>query len=162
MLKNIEQVIENNLVVDCRIGRLITFEPYMEPSWNMSIRKNIFAVDGVDTRYGQINEYTLKGKSYLDVIVPPGATGVAAGTQGSLDGLQLSRGPAHVLRSVVEGLAFELSRHLELLRDGGLAAQRLLMTASMPCSATWDCTRCMCPSAPAGSRVTSALSSRTS
>ena len=75
MLKNIEQVIENNLVVDCRIGRLITFEPYMEPSWNMSIRKNIFAVDGIDTRYGQINEYTLKGKSYLDVSVPPGATG---------------------------------------------------------------------------------------
>jgi len=75
MLKNIEEKIENNVVVDCRIGRLITFEPYMEPSWNMTIRNNIFAVDGVNTRYGEINEYSLKGKSYLDAIVPSDATG---------------------------------------------------------------------------------------
>jgi hypothetical protein len=75
MLKNIEEDIVNNLVVDCRIGRLITFEPYDEPSWNMSIRKNIFAVDGVDTRYGNLNQYSFNGKPYKDVPVPPGATG---------------------------------------------------------------------------------------
>ena len=75
MLKNIEEVIENNVVVDCRMGRLITFSPYMEPSWNMTIRRNVFAVDGVNQRYGDINEYSLKGKDYLEVKVPPDATG---------------------------------------------------------------------------------------
>lgn len=58
-----------------------------------------------------------------------GATGVAAGTRGCLDGLQLAHGPAHVLRSVVEGLACELNRHLDFLRHRGLAVKRLLMTA---------------------------------
>lgn len=57
-----------------------------------------------------------------------GATGVAPGTKGCLAGLQLSHGPAHVLRSVVEGLAFELNRHLEFLRHAHLPARRLLMT----------------------------------
>jgi hypothetical protein len=55
MLKSVEQTIENNLVVDCEIGRLITFEPYILPAWDMSIRHNIFAVDGVNTRYGNVN-----------------------------------------------------------------------------------------------------------
>jgi hypothetical protein len=75
MLKNIEEKIENNLVVDCKMGRLITFSPYMEPSWNMTIRKNIFAMDGVNQRYGDVNDYSLNGKPYLDVQVPPGVTG---------------------------------------------------------------------------------------
>lgn len=74
MLKSIEESIEDNVVVDCKIGRLITFSPYMEPSWNMTIRKNIFAVDGVNQRY-DINQYSIDGKSYLDVKVPVGASG---------------------------------------------------------------------------------------
>lgn len=75
MLKNIEENIENNLVVDCDIGRLVTFEPFVEPAWNMSIRHNIFAVDGVNTRYGNINEFSLKGKPFDGVEVPKDASG---------------------------------------------------------------------------------------
>jgi hypothetical protein len=78
MLKNIEEKIENNLVVDCKVGRLITFEPYDEPSWDMTIRKNIFAVDAVVDRYGRINEFALNGKPQNkcgEVKVPPGSKG---------------------------------------------------------------------------------------
>jgi xylulokinase len=63
-----------------------------------------------------------------------GATGVAVGTKGCLDGLQLSHTAAHLLRSVIEGLAFELNRHLELLRGAGISVQRLLMTGGAAAS----------------------------
>jgi len=35
---------------------------------------------------------------------------------------------AHLLRSVIEGLAFELNRHLGFLRAAGMQVNRLLMT----------------------------------
>jgi xylulokinase len=60
--------------------------------------------------------------------------GVAPGTRGRLDGLQLSHTPAHVLRSVAEGLALELNRHLDLLRKADLPVQRLLMTGGAAAS----------------------------
>jgi xylulokinase len=63
-----------------------------------------------------------------------GATGVAAGTKGCLEGLQLAHTAAHLLRSVVEGLAFELNRHLEFLRGAGISMQRLLMTGGAAAS----------------------------
>ena len=69
------------------------------------------------------------GLTFRPLLGSFGATGVAAETKGCLDGLQLAHGPAHVLRSVVEGLACELNRHLDFLRHGGLAVERLLMTA---------------------------------
>jgi hypothetical protein len=75
MLKNIEQVIENNFVVDCHIGRLVSFEPFIEPAWNMSIRHNLFAVDGTGSRYGGVNEFSLKGKPFDGIKVPEGAKG---------------------------------------------------------------------------------------
>jgi xylulokinase len=63
-----------------------------------------------------------------------GASGVAPGTKGCLDGLQLAHTAAHLLRSVVEGLAFELNRHLEFLRGAGISVQRLLMTGGAAAS----------------------------
>jgi hypothetical protein len=74
MLKNIGEVIENNVVVDCLLGRLVTFAPFIEPAWNMTLTHNIFVVDGVDERY-DINQYTFTGMSSLGVKIPEGATG---------------------------------------------------------------------------------------
>jgi hypothetical protein len=76
MVKNIEQVVENNLVIDCKIGRLVTFSPYMEPAWNMTIRHNIFAMPGVDQQYGDMNDFCLTGKSFAGWNVPEGAKGI--------------------------------------------------------------------------------------
>lgn len=77
MVKNIEQVVENNLIVDCGINCPVTFEPFMEPSWEMTVRHNIFASAGNRTdAYGGMNDYCLTGKSYLDATVPPGAKGM--------------------------------------------------------------------------------------
>lgn len=75
MLKSIEQRIENNLVIDCDIGRLVTFEPFVEPSWNVTIRHNLFAVDGVNTRYGNLNPFSFQGKPFEGVEVPTHASG---------------------------------------------------------------------------------------
>ncbi len=76
MLKSIEQTIENNLVADCQIGRLVTFEPFVLPAWNMSIRHNIFAVDGLQSRYGGVSHFSLNGKPFNEVQVPKDASGV--------------------------------------------------------------------------------------
>lgn len=75
MLKNIGQVVENNLVVDCDIGRLMTFQPYIEPSWDVTVRHNIFAKDGAESRYGNIGGYSINGRPPVDGEVPPGSTG---------------------------------------------------------------------------------------
>lgn len=53
--------------------------------------------------------------------------GVVADTAGRLDGLRLCHSPAHVLRSVVEGLAFELTRYVHMLTAAGVAVERLVM-----------------------------------
>jgi len=63
-----------------------------------------------------------------------GATGIVPGTKGCLDGLQLAHTAAHLLRSVVEGLAYELNRHLEFLRVAGISVHRLLMTGGAAAS----------------------------
>jgi xylulokinase len=57
-----------------------------------------------------------------------GATGLAPGVKGELCGLQFEHGPIHVLRSIVEGLACELRRHLEFMEHAGMPARRLIMT----------------------------------
>jgi xylulokinase len=80
--------------------------------------------------------------------VPPGSQGVrcwpfltlssgsgaASGAKGCLAGLQLSHGRAHVVRAVIEGLAFELSRHLECLKAAGIPLQRLLLSGGATAS----------------------------
>ncbi len=60
--------------------------------------------------------------------------GLAPGTKGRLTGLQLSHRPAHVVRATVEGLAFELNRHLLLERSGGIPVDRLVMAGSAAAS----------------------------
>jgi sugar (pentulose or hexulose) kinase len=54
-------------------------------------------------------------------------TGLPAGMRGGFEGLQLGHTPAHLLRAILEGLAFELHRHLGFLRQAGLPVQRLVM-----------------------------------
>ena len=56
MVKNIEQVVENNLIIDCSINSAVTFSPFMEAAWEMTIRHNIFAIaGGSGQHYGDMN-----------------------------------------------------------------------------------------------------------
>ena len=55
----------------------------------------------------------------LAFMTPFGASGLMPGTMGRLLGLQLSHRAPHIVRAVVEGLAFELNRHLDFLRGSG-------------------------------------------
>ena len=73
--------------------------------------------------------------------IPPGSTGVqfwpfvtAGGTArlkesitGRFSGLQLSHTPIQAMRSVIEGLAFELRRHLDILREAQMPLSDLTM-----------------------------------
>ncbi len=85
---------------------------------------------------------------------PAGAAGLADG--GRLAGLRLDHGAAEVLRSVVEGLACELNRHLRMLVRAGVPVRRLLMCGTAAASRVTprilaDLTRCpvLCgPEAP--------------
>ena len=54
--------------------------------------------------------------------------GLAPKAKGRISGLQLSHRPAHVVRAVLEGLAFELKRHIGLLRGAGLPIERLVLS----------------------------------
>lgn len=51
MMKSLNQVIENNFVADCTLGRVVTLSPYIEPGGNFTIRRNVFAADGAPLRY---------------------------------------------------------------------------------------------------------------
>ena len=51
-------------------------------------------------------------------------------SQGRLEGITLAHGPGHLLRAVVEGLACELTRHLEMLAEAGIATERLVMSGT--------------------------------
>ena len=64
----------------------------------------------------------------------PGAAGLEPGTKGRFLGLQLSHRRAHVLRAVVEGLAYELARYLRFLLDAGIRLDRLIMTGKASAS----------------------------
>jgi sugar (pentulose or hexulose) kinase len=60
--------------------------------------------------------------------------GIRPGASGMLTGLRLEHGPEHLLRAVVEGLSFELRRHLDRLRDAGCRPRALLMSGSAAAS----------------------------
>jgi xylulokinase len=60
--------------------------------------------------------------------------GLAPNTKGRISGLQLSHRPGHVVRAVLEGLAFELKRHIGLLRDAGLPIERLVLSGGAAAS----------------------------
>jgi sugar (pentulose or hexulose) kinase len=61
-----------------------------------------------------------EGVMFWPFMARAGGEEVASNMKGSLTGLQLSQKPAHVARAVVEGLAFELKRHLLFLKRGGV------------------------------------------
>jgi xylulokinase len=67
------------------------------------------------------------GLCFWPFMTPFGASGLRAETRGRLSGLQLSHNRAHVVRAVVEGLAFELRRHLLFLRNANIPVERLIM-----------------------------------
>jgi xylulokinase len=56
-----------------------------------------------------------------------GASGLMPGTLGRFFGLQLSHRAPHIVRSVVEGLAYELNRHLDFLRRAGQPVTELVL-----------------------------------
>jgi len=56
-----------------------------------------------------------------------GGARLARGSAGRLDGLRLAHEGRHVLRAVVEGLAFELARYLRFWTDAGMRVERLVM-----------------------------------
>lgn len=67
------------------------------------------------------------GLRFWPLLIAGGGVGLTPGTRGRLAGVQLSHGPAHILRAVVEGLACELARYLEMLKTGGIELQRLIL-----------------------------------
>ena len=73
----------------------------------------------------------LRCRPLLAALVP---AGIAAQTRGQFSGLQLSHGAGHVVRAVLEGLAFELKRHIEFLRHAGLPIERLVLGGSAAAS----------------------------
>ena len=56
MMKSIGQEIANNLVADCTLGRIITIGPYIEPGWDFTAHRNVFALDGNRMRYDTSRE----------------------------------------------------------------------------------------------------------
>lgn len=60
------------------------------------------------------------------LLLPGGGAGLPPDTAGALAGLRLEHTPAHLLRAVVEGLACELARYLDLLGHNGTGPRRLL------------------------------------
>ncbi len=67
------------------------------------------------------------GLSFWPFLVATDLSGLAPGTKGRLAGLQLVHGPADLLRAVLEGLSFELSRYLDFLRAARWPVQRLVV-----------------------------------
>jgi xylulokinase len=68
-----------------------------------------------------------EGVVFWPFLTPFGATGLAPGARGRLSGLQLAHRPAHVVRAVVEGLAYELNRHLGFLRKVAQPIHQLVL-----------------------------------
>jgi sugar (pentulose or hexulose) kinase len=67
-------------------------------------------------------------------LAPTAAAGLAPGSRGRLSGLQLSHGRAQVARAVLEGLAFELKRHLLFFERAGIPVERLVVGGSAAAS----------------------------
>jgi xylulokinase len=99
----------------------------------------------------------LRCRPLLAALVP---AGVRPNTQGQLSGLQLSHASGHVVRAVLEGLAFELKRHIGFLRDAGLPIERLVLGGSAAASRVTPpllAAVTALPLACAGSRASSTL-----
>lgn len=75
MMKSLNQVIENNLVADCNIGRVVSLQAYIEPGGNYTIRRNIFASDGKHSRY-DADPVVFSGFAGTAGKLPPGVGGI--------------------------------------------------------------------------------------
>ena len=99
----------------------------------------------------------LRCRPLMAALVP---AGVRPNTQGQLTGLQLSHGSGHIVRAVLEGLAFELKRHIDFLRQAGLPIERLVLGGSAAASRVTPpllAAVTALPLACAGSRASSTL-----
>jgi xylulokinase len=67
------------------------------------------------------------GVRFWPFLAPAVPAGLGAAARGRLSGLQLTHAAGHVVRAVVEGLAFELKRHLSILANAGVTVERLLV-----------------------------------
>lgn len=75
------------------------------------------------------------GLGFWPFMTPFGGTGLAPATRGRLSGIQLSHGVGHVARAVVEGLVFELKRHLDFLACAGMPVEQLVLGGAVAASA---------------------------
>ena len=75
------------------------------------------------------------GVRFWPFLAPFGVAGMAPGTAGQLAGLQLHHRSSHIIRAVVEGLGYELNRHLGLLRANGQRLDRLIIGGGAAASA---------------------------
>ena len=86
--------------------------------------------------------------------------GLAPDTKGRISGLRLSHRPSHVIRAVLEGLAFELRRHIGLLDEAGLPVKRLALSGRAAASRVTPALLAAATGLPldcAGSRASSTL-----
>jgi xylulokinase len=67
------------------------------------------------------------GVRFRPLLSALGAAGLPRGLGGCIDGLHLGTSPACMLRALVEGLAAELARYLDILARGGVTVRRLVM-----------------------------------
>jgi xylulokinase len=70
------------------------------------------------------------GLCFWPLLSPTAGVDDAFQSGGKLAGITLAHRPGHLLRAVVEGLACELARHLNLMAQAGAAAKRLMMCGS--------------------------------
>jgi hypothetical protein len=75
MMKSLNQVIENNLVADCEIGRVVSLQAYIEPGGNYTIRRNLFASDGNFSRY-DADKPVFSGFAGTAGTLPPSVGGI--------------------------------------------------------------------------------------
>ena len=68
-----------------------------------------------------------EGVRFWPYMTPFGATGLREGSRGRFDGLQLSHRAPQLIRAVVEGLAYELNRHLDFLRQANATINNLVL-----------------------------------
>jgi xylulokinase len=74
------------------------------------------------------------GLRFAPFLAATAPTGIRPGSGAMLSGVKLEHGPEHLLRGVVEGLAFELRRHLDCLRRAGCVPRELLMSGGAAAS----------------------------
>jgi sugar (pentulose or hexulose) kinase len=75
------------------------------------------------------------GLLFRPLLAPVTSVRLPPGTAGRLDGIQLRHTRAHVMRSVVEGLACELGWSLGEMRRAGVRVNRLVMSGKAAASA---------------------------